>query len=107
MAHEPPASSALPDGETVIAVCRDIQATYNRSGFGPAMAKFIALVMFAGPLPADYLDRPPPNPEDLQLPTEDDGNRTDPLLQQNIVTCNAYEHDFEALRAAPTRSWRG
>jgi hypothetical protein len=37
------------------------------------------------------------------LPTEDDGSRNDPLVGQNIVTCNAYQHDFDALRAAPTR----
>jgi hypothetical protein len=67
------------------------------------MAKFIALVSYAGPLPADYLERPAPDPAMFGLPTEDDGTRTDPLLHQNIVTCNAYQHDFEALRAASTR----
>jgi hypothetical protein len=38
------------------------------------------------------------------LPAEDDGNRTDPLLFQNIITSTHYEPDFDALRAAPTRS---
>ena len=37
------------------------------------------------------------------LPAEDDGNRTDPLLVQNIITCTHYEPDFDALRAASTR----
>ena len=37
------------------------------------------------------------------LPTEDDGNRTDPLLFQNIITCTHYQPDFDALRAASTR----
>jgi hypothetical protein len=37
------------------------------------------------------------------LPASDDGTRGDPLLGQNMVTCNAYEPDFEALRAASTR----
>lgn len=103
VAHEPPAASALPDAEVAIAACRDIQATYQRSGFGPAMAKFIGLVGAQGPLPADYLDRPAPDPAMLGLPADDDGARADPLLQQNIVTCNAYEHDVDVLRAAPTR----
>ncbi len=103
VAHEPPASSALPDHELVVDACRDVQDTYRRAGFGPAMAKFIALVSFDGPLPADYAQRPAPDPAMFGLPTEDDGSRTDPLLGQNIVTCNAYEHDFDALRAAPTR----
>ena len=103
VAHEPPASSSLPDRELVLAACRDIRDSYARSGFGPAMARFIALVSFAGPLPADYATRPAPDPAMFGLPTADDGTRTDPLLWQNMVTCNAYEHDIEALRAAPTR----
>lgn len=103
VAHEPPASSALPDRDLIIAACRDIQATYSQNGYGPAMAKFISLVMFAGPLPSDYLARPAPDPAMFQLSADDDGQRTDPLLQQNIVTCNAYEHDFAALRTASTR----
>ena len=37
------------------------------------------------------------------MPAEDDGNRTDPLLGQNIITCTHYEPDFDALRAASTR----
>jgi hypothetical protein len=37
------------------------------------------------------------------LPAGDDGSRNDPLVGQNIVTCNQYQHDFDALRAAPTR----
>ena len=103
VAHEPPAASALPDADMAVAACRDIQETYHRGGFGPAMAKFIGLVSAQGPLPADYLDRPAPDPAMFGLPAGDDGTRTDPLLQQNIVTCNAYEHDFDALRAASTR----
>jgi hypothetical protein len=37
------------------------------------------------------------------LPIGDDGSRDDPLVGQNIVTCNTYQHDFDALRAASTR----
>ncbi len=37
------------------------------------------------------------------LPTEDDGNRNDPLLGQYIIPCTHFEPDFEALRAASTR----
>ena len=37
------------------------------------------------------------------LPTQDDGSRDDPLVGQNMPSCIAYEHDFEALRSAPTR----
>jgi pimeloyl-ACP methyl ester carboxylesterase len=103
VAHEPPASQELPDREEVLAACTDIRETYYRSGFGPAMAKFIALVSFEGPLPAGYASQPGPDPAVFGLPAQDDGNRDDPLTGQNIVTCNTYRHDFDALRAASTR----
>jgi pimeloyl-ACP methyl ester carboxylesterase len=103
VAHEPPASQELPDREQALAACEDIHETYQRSGHGPAMAKFIMLVAYDGPLPADFADRPAPNPADFGFSTEDDGSRNDPLVGQNIVSCNYYEHDFDALRAASTR----
>jgi pimeloyl-ACP methyl ester carboxylesterase len=103
VAHEPPASQELPDREEVLAACADIRQTYYRGGFGPAMAKFIALVSYQGPLPAGYADQPGPDPAAFGLPAGDDGSRDDPLVGQNIVTCNAYRHDFDALRAASTR----
>jgi pimeloyl-ACP methyl ester carboxylesterase len=103
VAHEPPAFRQLPDGEAVLAACVDIHETYQRSGFGPAMAKFIALISQQGPIPAGYADRPAPDPAAFGLPAEDDGSRNDPLLGQNMVSCSHYEHDFDALRAASTR----
>jgi len=103
VAHEPPASQELPDREAVLAACVDIHQTYQRSGFGPAMAKFIAIVSYQGPLPAGYADQPGPDPATFGLPAGDDGSRDDALLGQNIVTCNSYRHDFDALRAASTR----
>ena len=103
VAHEPPASQELPDREAILAACADIGETYQRSGFGPAMAKFIVLVSYSGPLPADYGEQPAPDPAMFGLPGEDDGSRNDPLVGQNIITCNAYRHDFDALRATPTR----
>jgi len=103
VAHEPPATQELPDREPALAACVDIQQTYQRSGFGPAMAKFIALVSHDGPIPAGFADQPAPNPAVFGLPTEDDGSRNDPLVGQNIISCNYYQHDFDALRAASTR----
>jgi pimeloyl-ACP methyl ester carboxylesterase len=103
VAHEPPAAAELPDREAILAVAEDIRATYERSGYGPAMAKFIVMVSYQGPLPADYLAQPAPDPAMFGLPAEDDGSRDDPLVGQNIITCLAYHHDFGALRAASTR----
>ena len=103
VAHEPPAAQELPDREAALAVTRDISDTYQRAGMGPAMAKFIALVMHKGEITADYLDQPPPDPAMFGLPTEDDGSRNDPLLAQNLVTSTHYRIDFDALRSASTR----
>ena len=103
VAHEPPAAAVLPDHEFALAANRDIHETYQRSGLGPAMAKFIAIASHKGPIPADYLDRPAPDPAMFGLPTEDDGSRDDPMVGQNIVSLTHYEPDFAALRAASTR----
>jgi pimeloyl-ACP methyl ester carboxylesterase len=103
VAHEPPAAQELPDREQALAAVVDIRQAYERDGFGPAMAKFIAITSLRGEIPADFADLPVPNPADLGMPTEDDGSRDDPLFGQNIMTCTHYHHDFEALRAAQTR----
>ena len=103
VAHEPPVLREAPDAGPVLAVNEDIAQTYLRSGFGPAMAKFIALISYPGLIDSEYLDRPAPDPAAFGLPAEDDGSRDDPLLRHNILTCTRYEHDFGALRAASTR----
>ena len=80
IAHEPPAAALVPDREFALAACRDIHDTYQRSGMGPAMAKFIAIVSHKGPITADYLEQPAPDPAMFGLPAEDDGSRDDVLL---------------------------
>jgi len=103
VAHEPPTAQVLPDREPALAAAKDVNETYKRRGFGPAMAKFIALVSHKGEISADYVDQPAPDPAMFGLPTEDDGSRNDPLLAQNMVSCTHYQPDFDALRAASTR----
>jgi pimeloyl-ACP methyl ester carboxylesterase len=103
IAHEPPAAALVPDREFALAACRDIHDTYQRSGMGPAMAKFIAIVSHKGPITADYLEQPAPDPAMFGLPAEDDGSRDDVLLGQNLLSCTHFEPDIDALRAAPTR----
>ena len=103
VAHEPPTAQVLPDREPALAAAKDVNETYKRRGFGPAMAKFIALVSHNGEIPADYVDQPAPDPAMFGLPTDDDGSRNDPLLAQNMVSCTHYKPDFDALRAASTR----
>ncbi|HEX5994617.1 MAG TPA: alpha/beta fold hydrolase [Jiangellales bacterium] len=102
VAHEPPLVALLEDREMAIKVNADIVDTYQREGFGPAMAKFIQLVMHLGPLPDDYLDRPAPDPAQFGLPTEDDGSRDDPLLSGNL-TMPPFVPDADALRSTSVR----
>lgn len=103
VAHEPPLTSILPDRDAAEGAARAIHETYQRSGWGAGMAHFIALVSHRGPLPDDFAQQPPPDPQMFGLPTEDDGTRDDPMLGQHIVATTHYEPDFGALRAAPTR----
>ena len=67
------------------------------------MARFIALASYPGPIPAGFADQPGPDPAMFGLPAEDDGSRDDALLCLNMPSCPAYQPDFDALRAAPTR----
>lgn len=99
VAHEPPLTTLLEDREMAIRAGEDIVATYQRDGYGPAMAKFIALVMHEGPIPDDYLDRPAPDPASFGLPAEDDGSRDDALLSRNLAM-PPFQPDLEALRAS-------
>lgn len=103
VAHEPPVMEVLPDREQMLAATLDIEKTYERSGWGAAMAKFMTLVGRKGPLPDTYAEEPVPDPAGLGLPTEDDGSRDDPLLGQNIRTTPYYRPEFDALAAASTR----
>jgi pimeloyl-ACP methyl ester carboxylesterase len=103
VAHEPPLASILPDREGAMALTEAIGDTYQRSGFGPAMAQFIVAVSHEGEITPEFAAQPAPDPAIFGMPAEDDGTRTDPLLFQNIITCTHYEPDFDALRAASTR----
>ncbi|HTS14861.1 MAG TPA: alpha/beta hydrolase [Candidatus Sulfotelmatobacter sp.] len=103
VAHEPPLASILPDREGAMAATQAVHDAYERSGFGAGMARFIVAVGHRGPIDAAFLSLPAPDPVMFNLPTADDGVRTDPLLGQNMPSCPHYEPDFDALRAAPTR----
>ena len=102
VAHEPPLFAGLPDREILRAATADLLATYHASGNGPAMAKFIALVMSQGELPADYLDQPAPDPAQFGQSSEDDGSR-DHLLMRNMPAVNEYVIDVAALQALGDR----
>jgi hypothetical protein len=93
----------VPDREGALAASRAIHDTYLASGFGAGMARFIATVSHRGAMDQAFASQPAPDPAMFGLPTGDDGNRTDALLNQNIISITHFEPDFEALRAASTR----
>ena len=103
VAHEPPLASALPDADQATAAVRAIHGTYEQRGFGHGMAHFIAITSQRGPLTAELVAQPGPDPQMFGMPTEDDGKRTDPLLGPSMVAMTTYLPDWDALRAAPTR----
>src|SRR5687767_4289930 len=103
VAHEPPLASVLPDSENAKAVVRAIQSSYQTGGFGAGMAHFMAVTSHRGPFPDDFASQPAPDPAMFGMPTEDDGNRTDVMLGQNIIGTTHYEPDFDALRNCSTK----
>ena len=102
VAHEAPTVAYLPDKEIALAVLRDMKETYRARGNGPAMAKFIALVMYDRVLTEDYLDQPEPDPAAFGMSADDDGDRTNPLMR-NMPAVNEYEVDVVALKALGDR----
>jgi pimeloyl-ACP methyl ester carboxylesterase len=100
VAHEPPLASLVADREFALAANRDIHDTYQRNGHGAAMAKFMKVVMHKGPITAEFLNEPAPDPQMFGMSADDDGSRNDILVGQNIIATTHYEPDFDALRAA-------
>lgn len=100
--HEPPTGAFLPDRAVLEALSADLRATYDEQGRGPAMAKFIEMVVHSGELTPDWLDRPAPDPARYGQPVDDDGDRTDPLMR-NSPAVQDFVPDLEALRALGDR----
>ena len=103
VSHEPPLAAIVPDREHALGVVRAMNETYHRSGGNAGMAHFIQVVSHVGPFTAEDVTAPPPDPAMFGMPTEDDGIRTDLMLEHNMKWLTTYEPDFEALKRAPTR----
>ncbi len=99
VAHEPPMAALLPDGEAIVRACDDLVAAYDASGIGPAMARFIALVMHRGEWTGE---EPVPDPAMFGLPAADDGSRNDGLMANMRGEGCTRVPDLDAIRNAPT-----
>jgi pimeloyl-ACP methyl ester carboxylesterase len=104
VAHEPPLASIVPDREQALAANKSIHDAYMAGGFGAGMAKFMQVVMHQGEFTPESLAGPAPDPQMFGMPTEDDGVRTDLMLGHSVRFLTTYEPDFEAIKAAPTRT---
>ncbi len=103
VAHEPPATWVLPDAENADRAFRTVRAAYQAHGFGAGMATFIGVTMWPGEFTDEFFAQPAPDPAMFGMPTEDDGNRDDPLLSERAETVTRYEFDLDAIKASPTR----
>jgi pimeloyl-ACP methyl ester carboxylesterase len=102
VAHEPPLTALLEDGDVLARLNADIVATYHRSGQGPAMAKFMQIVMHQGLFTEDMIGQPGPDPTQFGFSLDDDGRRDDPLLAYNMAM-TPYAPDGDALKATGVR----
>jgi pimeloyl-ACP methyl ester carboxylesterase len=103
VAHEPPLASQLPDRDAAEETVRAIQNSYHQGGWGAGMAHFIAVVAHRGEFTREFAAQPGPDPAMFGMPADDNGDRTDVMLGQNLITCTHYEPDYDALRRASTR----
>jgi hypothetical protein len=58
--------------------------------------------MWDGEVPADWTQRPAPDPESFGMSGDDDGTRDSPLMR-NMPACNELEVDAESLAALGDR----
>lgn len=103
VAHEPPAGGTLPDRENIDAVCTNMVSTYDAEGLGPAMVKFMSLLMYMGPIDDAYSAQTYPDPAQFGVPTDDDGSRDDPLMANMRGGGVDFVPDVQSLGAAATR----
>ncbi|MFY9532371.1 MAG: alpha/beta hydrolase [Candidatus Acidiferrales bacterium] len=100
VAHEPPAAVLLPDPARERAAMEEIVQTYRTAGIGPAMQKFM--------IQTRIRSGPPPPPPGEPTPEMREGmarmqRNMDFWLGHYFLAIAAYEPDFDALKAGPSR----
>ena len=102
VAHEPPLLKVLPDAHYARQAFRQVSEEYHHKGFGAGMARFMVLVSTQGELTAEFPSQPAPDPAAFGLPTEDDGDRDNPLLSGVSDPVTDFQVDLDALSRAST-----
>ncbi|MEV6238490.1 alpha/beta hydrolase [Lentzea sp. NPDC051838] len=103
VAHEPPIIDVLPDAEAARRARDGFIDAFFASGFGAGMAQFLVMSGWQGEYNDEYFALPPADPAQFGMPTEDDGNRDNPLLSRDSLAVTDYQVNVDALAAAPTR----
>lgn len=103
VAHEPPLPAVLPDADAALRVMDRFREAYMARGWGAGMAEFIASTSWRGEYTDEFFARPPADPAQFGLPTDDNGARDDPLLSHRSDAVTGYRPDIDALKASPTR----
>ena len=103
VAHEPPINAVLPDAAAAERARAGFHEAYQAKGPGAGMAAFIAMTSWQGEFTDAYFAQPAPDPAMFGMPTEDDGNRDDPLLSKASWAITDYRPDVGLLTAASTR----
>ena len=103
VAHEPPLPAVLPDADAALRVMDRFREAYMARGWGAGMAEFIASTSWRGEYTDEFFARPPADPAQFGLPTDDNGVRDDPLLSHRSDAVTGYRPDIDALKASPTR----
>ena len=103
VAHEPPIIPVLPDAEAAERARAGFRDIYEAKGTGAGMAAFVAMTSWRGEFTGEYFSQRAPDPAQLGMPAEDDGNRSDLMLGHSVRWLVTYEPDFEAIKRAPTR----
>jgi pimeloyl-ACP methyl ester carboxylesterase len=103
VAHEPPIDAVLPDADAVHRARVAYTRAYQDRGWGAGIAGFLAMTAWEGQITDEFLAQPLPDPAAFGMPSDDDGNRDDPLLSELSWAVVQYEPNVAALTAAPTR----
>ncbi|TME81278.1 MAG: alpha/beta hydrolase [Chloroflexi bacterium] len=100
VAHEPPAPALMADPARERAAMAEIVETFRTAGIGPAMRKFMVHTRIRGGPPPPPPGEPTPEMREAMAQFQ---RNMEFWLGRYFLAIAAYEPDFDALKAGPTR----